>query len=149
METYALLSLGAFVGLTIHFTFHTVSALVTRRHKSVVNDFVVDKASATEKDSNEYRPKVFIPNTLARWPWTHRINPCHAMVAKESEAWMASLGAFSPKAQHAFNRGKFSEGSRPPTLMYILTLFGRSPCLYGLPNSEERQVATRLLINGF
>jgi hypothetical protein len=129
METYALLSLGAFVGLTIHFTFHTVSALVTRRHKSVVNDFVVDKASATEKDSNEYRPKVFIPNTLARWPWTHRINPCHAMVAKESEAWMASLGAFSPKAQHA--------------------LFGRSPCLYGLPNSEERQVATRLLINGF
>jgi len=30
------------------------------------------------------------------------------MVAKESEAWMASLGAFSPKAQHAFNRGKFS-----------------------------------------
>jgi len=108
METYALLSLGAFVGLTIHFTFHTVSALVTRRHKSVVNDFVVDKASATEKDSNEYRPKVFIPNTLARWPWTHRINPCHAMVAKESEAWMASLGAFSPKAQHAFNRGKFS-----------------------------------------
>ena len=106
METYTLLTLRAFIDLTIHFTFYTVPALLTRRRESVV----AEEASATEKDKdgNEYRPKVFIPNTLARWPWTRRINPHHVVVIRESEAWTVSLGAFSPKAQHAFNRCKFS-----------------------------------------
>ena len=138
MKTYSVLSLGAFIGLTIHFTFHAVSALLARRRKSVVNGFVAENASTAEKDRNEYRPKVFIPNTLARWPWTRRVNPHHAVATKESEAWVMSLGAFSPKAQHAFNRGKFSKAFCPPTLTHTLTFFGRSPCLYVLPNSEER-----------
>ena len=148
METYTLLSLGAFIGLTLQFTFCAVSALVTRRHRGVVNGSVAEKAPATEKDSNEYRPRVFIPNTLARWPWTRCVNPHHAVATKESEAWVMSLGAFSPKAQHAFNRAKFSKAS-PPTLTHALTLLGRSHGLYGLPNSEERQVVRRPLIDGF
>ncbi|KAF8452301.1 hypothetical protein L210DRAFT_3384514, partial [Boletus edulis BED1] len=51
--------------------------------------------------------KVFIPNTLARWPWPRRINPHYDAVKKESAAWTTSFGAFSPKAQHAFNRCDF------------------------------------------
>ena len=114
METHILLSLGALIGLTIHFTFRAVSAHVARRNKSVIDGFVAEKESATEKDRNEYKHKVFIPNTLARWPWPRRINPHHAVVIKESEAWTVSLGAFSPKAQHAFNRCKFGKAFHPP-----------------------------------
>ncbi|KAF8547657.1 terpenoid synthase [Imleria badia] len=108
METYTLFSLGALIGFIIHFTFHAVSPLIARRHKSVVNIFVAEKASATEKHSNKYSPKVFVPDILARWPWPRRINPHFAVVKEESVAWMESFGAFSPKAQHAFNRCDFS-----------------------------------------
>lgn len=138
METHILLSLSVLIGLTVHFTFCAVSAHVTRRNESVVNGFVAEKASTTEKDKNEYKPKVIIPNTLARWPWPRRINPHHAVVIKESEAWTVSLSAFSPKAQHAFNRCKFGKEFHPLSLTHVLTLFGRSLCLHGLSNSKER-----------
>ncbi|KAF8554246.1 terpenoid synthase [Imleria badia] len=66
-----------------------------------LNTFTTEKESATE---NEYRPtKIFIPDLLARWPWPRRINPQYAAVKKESATWTASFGAFSPKAQHAFD----------------------------------------------
>ena len=59
---------------------------------------------------NTDRPaKIFIPDLLAKWPWPRRINPHYPVVAKKSAAWAASFGAFSPKAQHAFNRGDFSK----------------------------------------
>ncbi|KAN0078464.1 Isoprenoid synthase domain containing protein [Tylopilus felleus] len=98
METYTLLSLSAFIGLIIHFTSNGVSVLLARRRKGLVNGFVTEKGPT----------KVFIPNTLARWPWPRRINPHYAEVKKESAAWTASFGAFSPKAQHAFNRCDFN-----------------------------------------
>lgn len=139
METYTLLSLGAFICLIIHLASYGISALVTRRRKSIANGFVAEKESAIEKTDNGCgkHTKVFIPNMLARWPWPRRINPYYAEVKKESAAWTASFGAFSPKAQHAFDRCDFSKPSRPHVLICVLTLFGRSPCLLGLSNSKE------------
>lgn len=54
METHALLALGAFIALTIHIASYAVSAMVTRRRKSVVNGIVAEKESAVEKTANEY-----------------------------------------------------------------------------------------------
>ena len=148
--TYDFLSLGALLSLIVHVTSFGVSSLLVRGRKSIANGYVPEKSSAIEKDSDEYRPaKVFIPNTLARWPWPRRINPHYATVKKESAAWTASFGAFSPKAQHAFNRCDFSKGHRPLSLTRALILFGRSPCLFGLSNSEERQVTTNPLTKWF
>ena len=80
-----------------------------------LNLFMAEKESTTNKDSNEHRPaKIFIPDLLARWPWPRRINPHFPAVAEESGAWTASLGAFSPKAQHAFDRAKFGKAFRRP-----------------------------------
>ncbi|KAF8557453.1 hypothetical protein OG21DRAFT_315398 [Imleria badia] len=63
-----------------------------------------ESESAIDKDSNEYRPtKIFIPDLLAKWPWPRRLNPHYAAVKKESAAWIASFGAFSPKAQYALD----------------------------------------------
>ncbi|THH19394.1 hypothetical protein EW146_g1751 [Bondarzewia mesenterica] len=52
--------------------------------------------------------KIFIPDTVAKWPWPRHLNPHYAEVKKESAAWAANFQAFSPKAQHAFNRCDFN-----------------------------------------
>ncbi|KAF8122312.1 terpenoid synthase [Boletus edulis] len=105
MEAYTLLSLGLFIGLA---TSYAISVLATRGHKRVVDGFrvVSEKSSVTEKGTGECRPKVFIPRTLARWPWPRRISQ-HYPVVKESADWAASFRAFSPNAQQAFDRGAF------------------------------------------
>ena len=67
-----------------------------------------------KKDVREHgRTKIFIPNLLARWPWPRRINPHYAAVTKESDAWIASFAAFSPKVQRAFARCNFSQVFSP------------------------------------
>jgi len=54
--------------------------------------------------------KIFIPNTLTRWPWPRPpLNQYYAEVKAESLAWIASFEAFSPKAQQAFNRCDFGK----------------------------------------
>ena len=45
---------------------------------------------------------------LATWKWPRRINPHYDEVKQASAAWLAGFGAFSPKAQQAFDRCDFS-----------------------------------------
>ncbi|TBU29047.1 terpenoid synthase [Dichomitus squalens] len=49
-----------------------------------------------------------LPDTLAAWPWTRRINPHYAEVKEGSAAWLESFHAFGPKAQRAFNLCDFN-----------------------------------------
>ncbi|KAK7688467.1 Delta(6)-protoilludene synthase [Cerrena zonata] len=49
-----------------------------------------------------------IPDTLRSWPWQRHLNPHYAICKSESAAWCESFHAFSPKAQHAFNRCDFN-----------------------------------------
>lgn len=139
METFILLSLSALIALLIHVTFSGVSILIARRHKNVLNEFVAVEDSISEKNVNGYgRPtRVFVPNVLARWPWPRRINPNYDVVGKEAAAWMTNFRAFSPKAQDAFNRCDFSRWS-PSYPVCVPILFGRSPRLFGLPDSQQR-----------
>ncbi|KAG1847828.1 terpenoid synthase [Suillus subalutaceus] len=52
--------------------------------------------------------KIFIPDLLARWPFPRRLNQHYSKVSAESSAWLESFKAFSPKAQHAFDRCDFN-----------------------------------------
>ncbi|THH10180.1 hypothetical protein EW146_g8449 [Bondarzewia mesenterica] len=52
--------------------------------------------------------KIYIPDTLANWKWPRHLNTHYAEVKKESAAWLASFGAFSPRAQYAFDRCDFN-----------------------------------------
>jgi hypothetical protein len=49
-----------------------------------------------------------IPNNLDNWKWPRHLNPHYPEVKAASAAWARSFGAFSPKAQDAYDRCDFS-----------------------------------------
>ncbi|KAJ7247396.1 terpenoid synthase [Mycena haematopus] len=51
---------------------------------------------------------IHFPGTLSNWPWLRHLNPNFEMCKKESEAWLETFNAFSPKAQKAFNLCDFN-----------------------------------------
>jgi len=89
---------------------HLVLPLAMDKHNRVAYDSPTAGGSMNAKggDGHDEPPrKIFIPNTLARWPWPRRLNQYYPEVKAESIAWVASLKAFSPKAQYAFDRCDF------------------------------------------
>ncbi|KAH9965227.1 terpenoid synthase [Russula dissimulans] len=54
--------------------------------------------------SNRYR----IPDNLTNWKWPRHCNPYYPEVKAASAAWARSFGAFSPKAQYAYDRCDFN-----------------------------------------
>jgi hypothetical protein len=139
METFNQLSFSPLVGLLILCAIRGVSVLIARIHKSVTNESIAWEESALETNSTKgsKSTRIFIPNVLARWPWPRRINPNYAVVKKESDAWMASFQAYSPKAQDASNRCDFSKFITSYSVR-IPILFGRSLCLFMLPYGQKR-----------
>ncbi|KAH8981004.1 terpenoid synthase [Lactarius akahatsu] len=51
--------------------------------------------------------RYYIPKTLENWKWPRHINPYHNEVQAAAVAWIRSFGAFSPKAQEAYDRCDF------------------------------------------
>ena len=54
------------------------------------------------------RKRYRIPNCLVSWPWPRHLNKHYPEVKAASAAWARSFGAFSPKAQYAYDRCDFS-----------------------------------------
>jgi hypothetical protein len=65
--------------------------------------------------SNRY----YIPNNLDNWKWPRHLNPHYPEVKAASAAWARSFGAFTPKAQEAYDRCDFSKFNH---VLYKLTL---------------------------
>ena len=53
--------------------------------------------------SNRY----YMPDTLESWKWSRRLNRHYLEVNSASAEWLRSFEAFSPRAQHAFDRCEF------------------------------------------
>ncbi|KAJ6483194.1 terpenoid synthase [Mycena sanguinolenta] len=51
---------------------------------------------------------IHLPDMLRDWPWPRHVNPHFAVCKEESEAWLETFKAFSPKAQKAFNLCDFN-----------------------------------------
>jgi hypothetical protein len=83
--------------------------------------------------------RYYIPNNLDNWKWPRHINPHYAEVKAESAAWARSFGAFSPKAQDAYDRCDFSKIYRLiQTNSITHFLLDRLACLaYPLHNKGE------------
>ncbi|KAF9525604.1 terpenoid synthase [Crepidotus variabilis] len=52
--------------------------------------------------------RFYIPDTLANWPWPRAINPAYEDCKISSSAWCEKYGAFSSRAQKAFNLCDFN-----------------------------------------
>ena len=56
---------------------------------------------------------VYLPNTLANWPWPRRINPYFEEVKAEANEWLRSFNALTPQSLKAFEKCDF--GMTSPT----------------------------------
>lgn len=70
----------------------------------------LDSSMSTTGTSNRYR----IPDNLTNWKWPRHLNPYYPEVKAASAAWARSFGAFSPKAQDAYDRCDFSKRCHVP-----------------------------------
>ena len=50
---------------------------------------------------------LYLPDTMANWPWPREFNPHYEEVKAESDAWFESFKAFIPRSQLAFSKGEF------------------------------------------
>ena len=138
-------------GLLIPCAFLSVSVLVIRMHKSFTNGSINREESTLEENDNKCgrSTRIFIPNVLARWPWSRRINPNYAVLKKEAGAWITSFQAFSSKGQDAFNRCEFGKSfpsySVRPTNFCLIVLFA---CLV-YPVARKGRVTADTLIKLF
>ena len=48
--------------------------------------------------------ELYLPDTLATWPWSRSINPHYEEVKAESAAWFRSYKAFSTQSQETFDK---------------------------------------------
>ncbi|PPQ98466.1 hypothetical protein CVT26_013867 [Gymnopilus dilepis] len=50
---------------------------------------------------------LYLPETMADWPWPRAINPYYKEVSAQSDAWFHSFKAFSARSQKAFDKCDF------------------------------------------
>ncbi|KAJ7110784.1 isoprenoid synthase domain-containing protein [Mycena crocata] len=62
-------------------------------------------AIATPSDSKS--TMLYLPETMAKWPWPRAINPHYKEVSAESNAWFYAFKPFNAKSQYAFDKCDF------------------------------------------
>jgi Delta6-protoilludene synthase len=50
---------------------------------------------------------LYLPETMANWPWGRQINPYYEEVKAQSNAWFHGFQAFGARSQHAFDKCDF------------------------------------------
>ena len=50
---------------------------------------------------------LYLPETMAKWPWPRAINPHYEEVSAKSNAWFHGFKAFTARSQHAFDKCDF------------------------------------------
>ena len=49
---------------------------------------------------------LYLPDTMANWPWLLAINPHYEEIKADSDAWFESFKAYNPRSQLVFNKSK-------------------------------------------
>ncbi|CCM04069.1 uncharacterized protein FIBRA_06228 [Fibroporia radiculosa] len=63
--------------------------------------------STSLSDMPEPIKMLYLPETMANWPWPRMINPYYEEVKAASNAWFRSFNAFKPESQRAFDKCDF------------------------------------------
>ncbi|RPD67494.1 terpenoid synthase [Lentinus tigrinus ALCF2SS1-7] len=50
---------------------------------------------------------LYLPETMADWPWPRKINPYYEEVTAESNAWFKTFKPFTPESQYAYDKCDF------------------------------------------
>ena len=68
-------------------------------------------ADATVLESkNQFLPPIlYLPDTMAEWPWPRTLNVHYLDVQRESGEWFLGFDALGPRSQSAFTKCNFGE----------------------------------------
>ena len=70
-----------------------------RRPRQCASRFIIDK-----HENGCTQKYLYLPDTLAGWPWPRMINPYHDQVNAEANIWFGSFKLFTPNSQYAFDK---------------------------------------------
>ena len=59
---------------------------------------------------------IYLPNTMANWPWPRKINPHFDEVKAEANEWLRSFNALAPQSLKAFEKCDFGMSFAPRTV---------------------------------
>ena len=87
----------------------------------------LNKSVFVRNEDDHQEKYVYLPDTMAEWPWPRKISPYYGEVTAESDAWFKSLKPFIPDSQQALDQGDFG---RLASLVYPDVSRGSSFLLY-------------------
>ena len=65
------------------------------------------KSVVVRTEDGKEQTYLYLPDTMANWPWPRRINPYYEEVTAESGAWFKSFKLFTPESQYAYDKCDF------------------------------------------
>ncbi|KAH8585340.1 terpenoid synthase [Bisporella sp. PMI_857] len=77
------------------------------RMEAFFSSLVAPITPKTSQNINKRGQSIYIPDTMAHWPWPRSINPNYEVCMAESNVWLKTFDVFTPKAQAAFSRCEF------------------------------------------
>lgn len=87
---------------------------------------------------------IYLPDTMADWPWPRAINPHHEEVKASANAWFHSCNVFTSKAQHVYDKCDISmyisfKSFNVALLTKCPLLGGMGPLLYPLASKGQQE----------
>ena len=52
---------------------------------------------------------LYLPDTMADWPWPRAINPHYKEIGAESDSWFKEFKPFTERSQYAFDKCDFRQ----------------------------------------
>ena len=65
------------------------------------------KSIVVKHEDGRTQKFLYLPDTMAEWPWPRMINPYYEEVTLESNAWFKSFKPFTPESQYAYDKCDF------------------------------------------
>jgi hypothetical protein len=65
-------------------------------------------------------PQFYLPDPLAQWPWSRKLNEHYTEVKPESDEWLRSFQALDAKSQRSFDLCNFCESPFIPYFYFRL-----------------------------
>lgn len=65
------------------------------------------KSIVVQTEDGRTQKYLYLPDTMANWPWPRKINPYYEEVTAESNAWFKTFKPFTPESQYAYDKCDF------------------------------------------
>ena len=71
------------------------------------SEAVQNKSIVVKSEDERTQTYLYLPDTMAAWPWPRKFNPFYEDVATESNLWFKSFSPLTPESQYGFDKCNF------------------------------------------